>query len=207
MGGGGSKGSSTTTSEASIAPELRPLYSNTGQRVSELQGQIPLSQFTGASPMQVAPLSETQNLAIGNIKESLRSARDTPLEQSDLIAANQRYYDTQIAPGIQNRAALSGLGRSTALTNAEAQTQAAIMAPLMAEEQGRRDRLATLGLAGGEVERGAEQDVYTAAEQDELRRQALAEQALFGPLNQMPSTIGQTATTKSKGGGGSGLFK
>lgn len=243
--GGGPSGSST--SKATIPKELRPLYEQTGTGIQELQNQIPVSGFTGENPLQIAPLARTQNLALGNIGASLESAR-SPLESSEqaqvarrlfdmnrptggletgpTIEAGRRYYQSSIAPGVENRAALSGLGRSTALTNALATTEAQTMLPLLQEEQARRDRLQALeagtylpllsneqarrdalvgqGLQAGQVERGAEQDVYTAAYQDFLRRQGLGEQALFGPMNQLPSTFGQRTSTSQSGGG---LFK
>ena len=147
------------------------------------------------------------------------------LEDGATVQAGRRYYQANIAPEVENRAALSGLGRSTALTNAAASTEASTMLPLLQAEQARRDRLHELevgtylpilggeqarrdaligaGFQGGQVERGIEQDQNTAQYQDFLRRQGLAEQAVFGPLNQLPSTFGQ----KTSVSGQSGMFK
>jgi hypothetical protein len=199
--GGGQSGSSST--KATIPKELRPLYSQTGQELQNLQNQAPVSGFTGSNPLKVAPLADTQRMSLGNIQEQLRGGAG-PLESSPIVGAGQRYYEANIAPGIENRAALSGLGRSTALTNALASTEATTMLPLFQGEEARRERLGALGLQAGQVERGAEQDVNTAEYQDFLRRQGLSEQALFGPMGQLPSTIGQKTSTSSSGGG---MFK
>jgi len=160
------------------------------------------------------------------------------LEDSEIAQAGGRYFNKSIAPGITNEATLSGLGRSTANTNARAAAEAETMLPLIQAEQARRDsilrgeqgrrdtlrgserdRLDTLlrseqgrqdamigqGLQAGDIERGVEQQGYNAEMQDFLRRQGLSEQALFGPLGQLPSTFGQSGTTKTSGGGG--MFK
>lgn len=250
--GGGSKGSST--SQQNIPDELKPLYADTGTRVRELQGLAQAKDFTGSSPLRIAPLSGTQQYASNLVREArnrplaealafrnLEGAVDAAgrrvtgegIENAPAIKAAQRAFEINALPGIQNQMTLAGLGRSTAGADAVARQNLAYLSPLISEELAREDarnaRLAGVlqGTAGqygnlgaaetgrtfgtieaaarqGEVERGAEQDTYTAAKQDELRRQALAEQALFGPLNQLPSTFGQT--TSSRGGGG-GLFK
>jgi hypothetical protein len=202
---GGSSGSSKSTSVAEIPSELRPLYSQTGTKITELQNQAPLTDFTGSNPLQVAPLSGTQQQAIGNINQELQGASG-PLEQSPTVQAGTRYYQSAIQPGVENQATLSGLGRSTALTNALATTQAQTMLPLFEQEQQRRERMAQLGLTAGATERGAAQDVNTAQYQDYLRRQGLSEQATFGPLGQLPSTFGSQVGTKTSTTGG-GLFK
>ena len=57
-------------------------------------------------------------------------------------------------------------------------------------------------LKAGGVERGIAQAQQNAQMQDYLRRQALSEQALFGPLGSvLPSAIGQTSRTESDAGG------
>ena len=59
---------------------------------------------------------------------------------------------------------------------------------------------------GGELERGIEQERNVNEQRDYLRRQAIAEQSIFGPLGQfVPSTLGQSSTTTSKESGGGGL--
>jgi len=58
-------------------------------------------------------------------------------------------------------------------------------------------------LRAGGLERGVDQAALNAQQQDFLRRQALSEQALFGPLGSvLPSAIGQTKTTKMSDTGG-----
>lgn len=197
---GGSPGGSSSSSP-SIPKELKPLYTQTGQNVQELQNQLPVGQFTGQNPMKIAGLSGTQNKSLGRLNEALDYGA---LEDAPTISAGKRYYESTIAPGVEQRAGMMGLGRSTALTNARATTEAQTMLPLFQQEQQRRDALIPLGMQAGATERAAEQDVNTAEYQDFLRRQGLSEQALFGPLNQLPSTFGQTSKTSSSGGG---MFK
>lgn len=196
MGGGGS-GTSKSTETATIPDELKGLYSNTAYNVTNLQNNDPVQAYAKYNPMQVAPLSNTQNLAIGNIDRSLQDAQNTPLENAPIVQAGTRYFNQAIAPGIENQSSLSGLGRSTALTSALGAAQANTILPLLQGEQQRRDQLVNTGMQTGDVERSAAQDVNTANYQDFLRNQALAEQATFGPLGQLPSTIGQQTSTKT----------
>jgi hypothetical protein len=205
LAGGGSKGSSSGATTANIPPELQPLYGQTGRKVSELQNQDPLSAYLGASPTKIAPLSSTQQQAIDLTQMNLSDAMK-PLEQSDIVQAGHRYFTGAIQPGIENSATLSGLGRSTALENAKAATEAQTVLPLFQGEQARRDAMIQQGLQAGDVQRSVEQATYNSQQQDLLRRQALAEQALFGPLGQLPSTFGNitSGTTTTSGGG---LFK
>ena len=56
-------------------------------------------------------------------------------------------------------------------------------------------------LSGGGLERGIAQSQNEAEQADLLRRQALAEEALFQPLGQLlPSAIGQGSTPRGKQG-------
>ena len=203
MGKGGGSGSSVQ--QASVPPELSPLYKQTGQNVQALQNEDPLSAYTTPHPTQVAGLSAPQQGAIDLTNMNLREAT-RPLEDSEIVNAGHRYFQGAIAPGIENRAATSGLGRSTALTNALAATEAQTSLPLLQGEQARRDALVNQALQVGDVQRGVEQAGYNTQAQDFLRRQAIAEQGVFGPLGQLPSTFGQTTTSKTSGGGG-GMFK
>lgn len=244
--GGGGRGSSTQT--ANVPPELSGLYSSTGQNVTALQGQAPLSQFLDPNPTQVAPLSGTQQNAVNLTNRNLNQAQSplssaesvqaayglapTPetgnLEDSQIAQAGQRYFSSEMRPGIENSATMQGLGRSTSLSNALAAAEGATMLPLMQGEQsrrdaqqmqraglvmpqynveqGRRDAMIGQGLQAGDVERAVTQEGYNATATDALRRQGISEQALFGPLGQLPSTIGQSTTSKTKSSGG-GMFK
>jgi len=246
MGSGGSSGKSSSTSTQEIPGELKPLYSQTGQKNIELQNQLPISEFTNPNPTKVAgfsglqrsssdlmgqhlreasgPLSDAGILDTTNRYDSLFSDFGTPLEESGIVQAGGRYFDKSIAPGITNQATLSGLGRSTANTNALAAAEAETMLPLMQGEQSRRDRLATgdqgrrdelmareqsrrdqlvnQGMAVGDAERQIEQERYNSEAQDALRRQGISEQALFGPMGQLPTTFGQSVAGKNRSDSG-----
>lgn len=202
MAKGSGGGSSSTTQE--IPSELKPLYTQTGELIQQVQNEAPISQFIQPNPTEIAPLSGTQQTSLDLLNQNLRSATG-PLEEAPIVGAGRRYFESEIAPGIENRATLSGLGRSTALENARASAEATTILPLLQREQARRDAMIAEGFRGGDIERSVEQQESNAAAQDFLRRQALSEQALFGPMSQLPSTFGQSGKTSTTGGGG--LFK
>ncbi len=204
--GKGTAGSSTSTTSNQIPPEYQALSSQTGTNISALQNADPISQYLGPNPTQIAPLSPTQSSALGMLNTNLNDARNTPLEESPIAQAGTRYFNNTIAPGVIGQATLSGLGRSTALTNALGAAQANTELPLLQGEQARRDQLINQGFTGGDIERSVTQQGYNAAQQDAIRRQALAEQALFAPLGALPSTTGTQVAGKNSSSGG-GLFK
>lgn len=70
-------------------------------------------------------------------------------------------------------------------------------------QQDINQRLASLNalLTTGGLERGVGSEEAQAEQADFLRRQALAEQGTYGVLGQLPSTLGQTATSKTTGSG------
>jgi hypothetical protein len=69
-------------------------------------------------------------------------------------------------------------------------------AGLGAQATGRTQAEQEAAMSGGEVQRGAEQDVYNATYDDLMRRQAIAEEALFVPFGTIvPSAMGQTSYT------------
>ena len=139
-------------------------------------------------------------------------AEGANLATSPSFAAAQEAFRTNIDPAIGNQAVLGGLNRSTALGNATAAARAQYLQPLIesefAREQAANQQEAQLTLAqiqgetaAGATERGIEQAGYEAQQQDEARRQALAETALFQPQGQLlPSTFGQQSTTRGKQG-------
>lgn len=196
---------SKTEGQQNIPSEFSGLYKTTGENIAGLQNQNPISDYMRAQPVTVAPLSGTQQKSLGYLNQNLDEAMGTPLEQSPIAQAGHRYFEGSIAPGITGQATLSGLGRSTANTNALAAAEAQTALPLMQQEQARRDAMINAGFAGGDIERSVEQEANNAAYADFLRRQGLTEQGLFGPLGQIPSTFGQSSKSKSSGGGG--LFK
>ncbi len=202
-GGGGGSGTSTTTNN--IPPELSGLMSQTAGNVGALQNQSPqLGEYTAPNPTKVAPLSGTQQKAVGLMNSDLDSAL-SPLDESPIVQAGHNYFQHSIAPGITGQATLSGLGRSTANTNALAAAEAQTALPLLQGEQARRDQMITQGMGVGDTERGVQQDINNAEATDFMRRQNIAEQALFGPLGNMPSSLGSTtvqSSKNSKSGGG-----
>jgi len=175
------------------------MYTQTGEGIQQLQKDLPVSGFTDPNPTKVAPLSGTQQSSLGLLNQNLNDARNTSLEESPIVKAGQRYFEKSIAPGIVNQSTLAGLGRSTALTNSLAAADAQTALPLLQGEQARRDQLINQGFQGGDIERGVEQAGYNSQAADALRRQGIAEQALFGPLGQLPSTFGQTVKNSSGG--------
>jgi hypothetical protein len=212
--GGGTR--TTTTQEAKVPGNLEPLLATTAARGQQFQQAAPLEPFLEAKPLKVAGLSEREKSGLGKIGglEELGKRRVTGanLPTSPSFAAAQEAYNTAIRPGIENTAAVSGLGRSTALTNADAAARAAYLQPtieaeLAREERGNQNEAQMLlsqiqaELSGGGLERGIEQAGYESEQADRMRRQALAEQALFLPMGQLlPSTIGQQSTTRGKSG-------
>jgi hypothetical protein len=202
MGKGSSSGS--TQQHAEIPAELKELYNKTGDNIRDIQRTNPVLDYIGSRPARIAPMSRTQNRSLDLMNYNLDDAM-RPLGDSDIVRAGTEYFDKSIAPGITNEATLSGLGRSTALSNARAAAHAQTALPLFQAEQARRDAMIGKGFEAGDIERGVEQQGYNADTADFLRRQGLAEQALFGPMGQLPSTFGQSATTKNSGA--SGMFK
>jgi hypothetical protein len=182
----------------------------------QLQRAAPVEPFLEAKPMKTAPLSERERTALGRVGQleelGKRRVTGSNLATSPSMAAARNAYETSVLPGVENTAAVSGLGRSTALTNARAASEAAYLQPtieaeLAREERGNQNEAQMLlsqiqaELSGGGLERGIEQQGYTAEQQDALRRQAIAEEALFQPMGQLlPSAIGQSSTTRGKQG-------
>jgi len=184
------------------------------------------------------------------------------LRNSPFLSAADDFFKSEILPGIENRATLSGLGRSTAVTNATSKTRAAnALQALQAAQSGEEARISRIlgaertgqqleegrvgrqigaettgigvrergigreaaavesgiqnlrglggaetgrrlsefeaGLRGGDIERGVEQERFNAENADAIRRQGISEQALFGPLGQLPSTFGQTTRSST----------
>lgn len=202
MGKGGSSGSSNTTNN--VPAELSGLTQKSADTIGGLQDAIPLSGFTGQNPVQIAPLSGTQNKSLGLLNQNLNDAM-SPLDQAPIVQAGHNYFTHSIAPGITNQATLSGLGRSTANTNALAAAEAQTALPLLQQEQQRRDQMINQGFTGGDIERSVQQQGYNADQADAIRRQALAEQSLFGVFGNLPSTLGQSTSSKNSGAGG--MFK
>jgi hypothetical protein len=213
MGGGTQQ---KTSEDARVPSELSPLLKQTANSGAAFQVAAPLEPFLKASPMRTAPLSANEQRGIseapGLFDLSKRKVTGENLKDSPSLSAAREAYTRTIQPRIENTAAVSGLGRSTALTNAMAQAEAEYMTPLIESELGREERgIAREGemtlqgiqaaLQSGGLERSIEQSEYGAEYEDQLRRQALAEQALFVPMGSLlPSTIGRGSKTSGKQG-------
>jgi hypothetical protein len=157
---------------------------------------------------------------------SRRKVTGEGMTDDPAYAAAIRAYDQAMRPIVENQAALAGLGRSTALTNAAAAGQAQYIMPTVQDFLGRQergidrelgalgqqfqgytglgdratDRLRTAigtGMEVGGIGRGMTQDWADSQYNDWLRRAALFEQAIGGPLGMVPSTIGSTATSNT----------
>jgi len=230
MSGGGS---SRTTQSNELPPELRPIMSQSAQKINVIQDAANLPQFLSAAPMSVAPRTALQaragaevpglfDLAQRGRAISERQVTGANLATSPSLAAARRAFTATIQPRIENTATLAGLGRSTALTNAMAQAEAQYMQPLIEAELAREERGIDRAAQGvgqegamrlsaiqaaegvGGAERAAAQEVNQAAYQDYLRRQALSEQSIYTPFGMLaPTTVGSTSKTS----GSSGLFK
>src|SRR5262245_34026527 len=180
--GGGTR--TKTTQEPQVPQYLSDLTQTSGERIKEYQAADPLTGYAKASPLKVAPLSARESTGFGMIPQIQEQAKrrvtgETILNSPSYQAANKA-YETAIMPGIENRATLSGLGRSTALTNADAAARAAYLQPTIENIFGQEER----GLQGeqqavlntinaysgaGATERGIEQAGYEAEKADEMR--------------------------------------
>lgn len=212
--GGGTR--TTTTQTPQMPGYTSDLAAQTAQRYKQFQDAAPVTDYLKPSPMKVAGLSEGEQKAASMIpqiqQQAQRKVSGETLQADPSFKAAQEAYNTAIMPGVENRAAVSGLGRSTALTNADAAARAAYLQPTIENVFGREERqlgnerdavLQTMQAYGqtGATARGIEQQGYESQKQDELRRQALAETALGTPMGTLvPSTIGQQSSTRGKQG-------
>src|SRR5262245_45101628 len=212
--GGGTR--TTTKQEPQVPSNVQNLTESSTRAAEAYQQAAPLTGFAGESPLKVAPLSAREEAGYAKIPQigeiGRRKVTGANIQSSPSFQAANEAYNTAIRPGVENRAAVSGLGRSTALTNADAAARAAYLQPtvegeLAREERGNQNEMnATLaeiqaGTGAGATERGIQQAGYEAVLNDLLRRQALSEQAVYQPFGQIaPSTIGQQSATRGKQG-------
>src|SRR3990172_4877963 len=84
--GGGGSGQSTTTSQASYAPEFKPLAKSAVEQIQAMQKLLPLISFTGYQPQPTAGLAPMQRFAIENLvpgtfapTPGLQASQDTTL--------------------------------------------------------------------------------------------------------------------------------
>jgi hypothetical protein len=187
-------------------------------------GQDFASQLTlrSANPSSYEPWAR-QAIA-GAQGQAQRTVTGSGLATDPAIQAARTAFREGAAKNIVDQQSLSGRGRMNSVDNALANAEAQFMLPVIQEGLAREERgidrqigtygntanqLMNLGQAEtarnlsaiqagqqtGATERGIEQERLDAPFQDYLRRQNLAEQFLFGPMGQLPSTIGQTVKT------------
>ncbi len=226
-GSGATKGSSNT--EASIAPELQPLYAQTGRMVQGLQADV-VPQFSGffSQQPQYIPgftagqqdinsalrsqafgpaMNAQQDAAFG----SLMTLANSPVGSSpQTIAAMQAIRDPTL-----NDLAQAGLGNSDAVGS----SLGAAYAPIVAQEMAQRfqaipllNQLGSTAYAQQQQNLGAygqseeaQRGLWAAQEEantkDLLRRQGLGSQFTTGILGGFPALGGSTTSTKQTGGG------
>jgi len=148
------------------------------------------------------------------------------IEGDPAIQAAQDRFDSAILPLIENQAALSGLNRSTAMTNASGAQKAQTMLPMIQEAMGREERSIDrrLGTAGNQIQgymglgdrtqqrkrdsitdlmgmesygRGIRQEQSDSQYDDWARQASMFENYLSGPFGLTPSASG-TQTTQDK---------
>jgi len=167
------------------------------QAAAGLSAFAPVQQLAGTVPREFQDL-DLRMLLEGQFLDP--TGRHLPSSPS-YAAANQA-FQTAILPGIENTAAAAGLGRSTALTNATAQAQAAYLLPVIEGELEREFmanqlRYGTARDVGLERARASERGVERGA--DVGLQHALAAQQLpqtFLASSQMLTQLGQQDPAK-----------
>lgn len=233
MGGspGGGSGSSTTTSQASIAPELQPLFAQTASNVMGLQNNpnAKLDPFLNSQPQYIPQMSPEQQAllqyqgsrAFGPIATGPEMAGLNQYSQLFGGQIGQSPYTQQATYAASrpmlNELSMAGLGNSSAVSNV--MSEAAL--PYIGKEIDMRynavPQLFNLGqtLSGrqsallGEYGQGLGQQQDLAGQQAEanfndfLRRQALSQSLTTGVLGTLPTTglTNSTSTTKQNSGG------
>lgn len=200
-----------------------------GDAARPVLGAAPLEQWAAGLVPQLAEEGEDFGSARDLLDEMLGVSRrkvggENLMEDPSYLAAISAFKEAR-QPLIENQAALSGLGRSTALTNATAAANAEFMLPviqdLFAREErgidrelgalsdafggrmalgdrgeGRLQNAIATGMSVGGTGREIGQDQADAAYNEFIRQATLFEQAMGGPMGLLPSTIGGTATTR-----------
>lgn len=138
-----------------------------------------LQQDQSKAPTQGAiPFNQSPGLQIAGQRISGQSIVDDPA-----IAAALANFRQNVQPGIENQATLAGLGRSTALTNALATSQAQMLAPMYESAFGREgDRINRLGgAAENELGRRERSSVRSAeANQNSINQLMSLSEMLYG---------------------------
>lgn len=227
MSGGGS-GGGTTTSTNNIAPEVAPLFAQTGQLVQGIQSGMPdFSRFFGSNP-QVVPGQTAGQQDIGaalrtqafgpglnapqqDAYNSLTSLINSPVGSSPATQAAMAAVRTPVLNELGN----AGLGNSGAVGTELGGAYAPILAQEMAQRFAAIPQLQSIGNAqyaqtqGNLQSYGASEEAGRSAEalqqqanyQDFLRQQGLGTQFSTGILSGFPSIGSTTGVTKQSGGG------
>lgn len=224
-GGGGNSGGSTTTQQASIAPELQPLFAQTASNVMGLQSNpnANLAPYLNSNPQYIPQMSpEQQQLlqfqgqrAFGPIATGPEMAGFNQLSQLTGGQIGQSPYTQQAiyaaSRPMLNELSMAGLGNSSAVGTA--MSDAAL--PYIGKELDYRyNSVPTLFNEGqtlsgrqsallGEYGQGLNQQQDQAAQQAEanfndfLRRQALSQSLTTGVLGTLPTTGLTNSTSKT----------
>lgn len=154
------KGSQTTTA-GTVSPALESLFRGSGTAMEKYRGAYPLEQFGGGY--------------------TFKPVTGESIAGDPALKASMANWETNVKPTIENTAAVSGLGRSTALTNAEARSKTEAAVPY----------------TQAAVER--ETMLNAARYKDFLRQQGLSEQAVYSPFGTLAAGgLGSTSKTQGK---------
>ena len=90
MGGSGSSGGSgTQTTKNQIAPELKPLFGQTGTELMRLQGMAPMDPFLGVNPQQIPGATPGQMDILGAQRtRAFGEPLTTQEQQAQMLAGN-----------------------------------------------------------------------------------------------------------------------
>lgn len=231
---------STTNQTPQIPDELKGLATSSATGLQNIQQMAPLSDFMAPHPQQIAPLTALQNYGAdltytlndmplnetlskqytqSAIDEASKSLAAQISPNDPLVQAQQKAFEANALPLIQNQAAKAGLGTSSSALDAIARGEAATLpgaintalATELAQQQGLTSAygagatsLAGLSAADtarlqqaintaesvGAVQQSYQQAVLNAEYQDYLRRMGLSEEATLAGTGMFPSMIG-----------------
>lgn len=227
---GGSSGGGTSSTQNTIAPELQPLFAQTGSTIMDLQPGITdqFSSFFAPNVQAIPGFTEgqqqiadfQQQQAFGPILNSnelaaqsqLMSLLNSPVGSSPMTIAAMDAARTPVL----NDLALAGLGNSDAVGTNLAGAFSPILAQEMAMRMAAIPMLQQLGSTEAnrqsqylseygtteEAQRAIQEAQGAAAYNDFLRLQGLGTQFSTGLLGNFPSITGSTTTSSTNTSGG-----
>ncbi len=153
-GGAGGGSNPYESDPTNTRPGVSPVavYGGGGQGGPDRMGVENVArQASGSNVQGATPFMQTPGMQIASQRVSGQAVRDDPA-----ISAALTDFNNRIAPQIQNRATLSGLGRSTAALNAVSSAQGQMLAPMYESAFGReQQRLGNMNTAAeNELGRG-----------------------------------------------------